>query len=247
MNTKHILSSKEVDIKKELLALLKRSPLPSEEQLANLSLFITRQHYSRMIFMHEMYKKIVGLHGVIMEFGVRWGKDLTQFQTLHGMFEPYNHTRKIIGFDTFSGFPSVHENDGKDDIVATGSYAVTEGYEDYLRNLLFIHEQNNPVAHINKIELVKGDVIETLPEFLKQNQQTIIALAYFDLDIYEPTKVALELLKPHLQKGSVLGFDEAGSKVFPGETVAIREALGLNNISLQRFPFDSAHCYCVVE
>ena len=50
-----------------------------------------------------------------------------------------------------------------------------------------------------------------------------MSLAIFDFDIYKPTKAALEAIKPHLFKGSVLVFDELADDIFPGETVALRE------------------------
>jgi hypothetical protein len=33
------------------------------------------------------------------------------FTTLRNIYEPYNMSRKIIGFDTFEGFPSVSPQD----------------------------------------------------------------------------------------------------------------------------------------
>jgi hypothetical protein len=65
-----------------------------------------------------------------------------------------------------------------------------------------------------------------LPEYLQGNPQTIVALAYFDLDLYEPTRDALQAVVPHLTRGSVLAFDELGHAKWPGETAAFREVLG---------------------
>ena len=33
----------------------------------------------------------------------------------------------------------------------------------------------------------KGDAPKMLKELLKKNQETIVSLAYFDFDVYEPT------------------------------------------------------------
>jgi len=71
--------------------------------------------------MNDLYRKSMDMHGVIMEFGVRWGQDLALFECFRGMYEPFNHNWKILGFDTFSGFPSVHEKDGSDDIIQVGA------------------------------------------------------------------------------------------------------------------------------
>ena len=95
----------------------KNAPIPDNELLTNLGLFINRQSLSRVIFMNELYQKIINVNGVVMEFGVRWGQNLSLFSNFRGMYEPYNYTRKIIGVDTFSGFPSIHKNDGTKDFI----------------------------------------------------------------------------------------------------------------------------------
>ena len=93
-------------------------------------------------------------------------------------------------------------------------------------------EDDNPLSHIKKFEICKGDATKELKNYLK-NPETIVSLAYFDLDIYEPTKECLKLIKPRLTKGSVIGFDELNDPDSPGETLALIETLGLNNIRLK--------------
>ena len=92
-------SSKEKEIYKKLFYLLKENKL-NEELLSNLPLFVTRQVFMRQLFFYELYKKILDIHGVIMEFGCRWGTNLSTLIALRGYLEPYNHNRTIIGFDT---------------------------------------------------------------------------------------------------------------------------------------------------
>ena len=65
------------------------------------------------------------------------------------------------------------------------------------------------------------------PRICKRHPETIVSLAIFDFDIYQPTKAALEAIKPHLFKGSVLVFDELCDDIFPGETIALREVFDL--------------------
>jgi hypothetical protein len=57
------------------------------------------------------------------------------------------------------------------------------------------------------------------------------------MDLYEPTKYTLEKIAPRLVKGSVMAFDELTCKFFPGETRALDEILGLNNLHLKRSPY----------
>jgi hypothetical protein len=235
----------EVSNRKNALNLLKNNPIAEAEILSNLGLFINRQSLSRIIFMHELYKKIINVHGVVVEFGVRWGQNLALFQNFRGMYEPFNYNRKIIGFDTFTGFPSTSEKDSS--LFKCGDYGVTKDYDSYLEEILNYHESESPVQHIKKYELVKGDAVKTLEEYLKKNPQTIIALAYFDFDLYEPTKKCLELIKDRLTKGSIIGFDELNAKDFAGETEALREVFGLNSLKLERLPISPLQSYAIFE
>ena len=240
-------SSKEVDLRNDFLGLFKECPIPEYELLDNLGLFTRRQVISKLLFFNELYKKIIDVHGVIVEFGVRWGRNLTLFESLRGLYEPYNLNRKIIGFDTFAGFPSIDDKDGRAKNIAQGAFGVTEGYEDYLRKIMNYHEQESPISHIKKYQIVKGDATTEIERFLKDNPETIIALAYFDFDLYKPTKKCLEAIKGHLTKGSILGFDELNVHSYPGETLAFKEVFGLDRFQIKRNQFSSVQSYVVVE
>lgn len=247
ITTKTISSSGEQEKRAKFLELFKNNPVPSAEQLANVGLFQKRQELTKVIFLQELYKQMLPVHGVIMEFGVRWGQNLVTLTNLRGIYEPYNYSRKIIGFDTFEGFPSVHEKDGQHNIIEKGAFNVTEGYEEYLKQVLDYHAGESPLNHISKNELVKGDAVVMLEKYLKAHPETVIAMAYFDFDIYEPTKKCLELITPYLTKGSVIGFDEICDPQFPGETVALREVWGTKKFSLRRSPYGGIQSYLIFE
>jgi hypothetical protein len=240
-------SSEEKDVQKQFVAHFKSSPLPDDEILPNLGLFLTSKALSRMLFFYEIYKKIIHSHGIIVEFGVRWGQTLSMMSALRGIFEPFNRHRKIVGFDTFEGFKGISNKDGELSNCEDGSFSVPADYEEYLNKILSMQENLNPMSHLKRYELVKGDAVKTIPEYLKKHPETIVSLAIFDFDIYAPTKAALEAIKPHLCKGSILVFDELCDDVFPGETIALKESLGLNNVRVQRFPITARISYLVIE
>ena len=110
--------------------------------------------------------------------------------------------------------------------MEVGHLKVTDNYCQYLDKVMQLHEQDNPLSHIQKYELVQGDATETLIKYLTDNKETIVALAYFDFDIYSPTKICLEAIKPRLVKGSILAFDELNDPDSPGETLALMETFG---------------------
>lgn len=235
------------EIKKREIFLenFKNTPISDSELLQNLGLFMNRQSLSKVLFMNELYQKIINVNGIIMEFGVRWGQNLSLFSSFRGMYEPYNYTRKIVGFDTFEGFPSIHKNDGEKEFMKKGAYSVSENYENYLEQILSYHESESPISHKKKFELIKGDATKTIKDYLKQNPQTIISFAYFDFDIYEPTKVCLEAILPHLTKGSIIAFDELNDPNFPGETIAFQEVLGSINYEIKRSPLNPLISYII--
>jgi hypothetical protein len=197
--------------------------------------------------MNELYQMIVEVPGVVVEFGVRWGSNLALFESFRGIYEPYNHNRKIIGFDTFDGFPSIHGKDGTAEIAKVGAYRVTGQYETYLEQILTYHEQESPIPHIKKHELCKGDAAVEVEKYFRTHPETIVAFAYFDFDLYGPTKKALEVLKPHVTRGTVLGFDQLNDRDFPGETVALQEALGLSTYRLRKSRYNSVQSYLVID
>jgi hypothetical protein len=205
---------------------------------------IERQTISRLLHYNDLYKMILGRPGVICEFGVLWGATLSQLISFRGIYEPYNHRRHIYGFDSFEGFKNVDEIiDGKH--LSNGDLSVTNGYEEVLESILMLQEGRSPLSHIKKFSIVKGDVSITVPDFLSRNPHLVIALAIFDLDLYVPTRDTLQAVIPRLAKGSVVVFDEFGCDQWPGETQAIQEVLGVNNIKFYTNPHQPNCAWCI--
>ncbi len=230
-----------------LVKLLKETPIPDDELLFNLYLYTPRLSLTNTLFINDIYQKILPVHGSIFEFGVRWGKNLALFEALRGIYEPYNYNRKIIGFDTFQGFVDLDEKDGTSEEVKIGAYGVTAGYEEYLQKVLDCHEAECPISHIKKYGLIKGDASKTIHKYLDEHPETILALVYFDLDVYSPTRTCLEAILPHLTKGSVLAFDEINYPGFPGETIALDEVIGIKNCRICHSPYATNQGYIIME
>jgi hypothetical protein len=230
-----------------MLKLLKQTPIPEDQLLSNLGLFLESKHLARILFMDFLFRQIREVPGAILEFGTRWGQNLALLSALRGIYDPFNRHRKLVGFDTFTGFPSVKPEDGDSDMIRPGNLAVTQDYQSYLEDVLRTHEQLNPLSHLQKYDLRAGDATVEITKFLKEEPHTIVALAYFDFDLYEPTKECLQAIRPRLVRGSVVGFDELNDPDSPGETLALMEVFGLNRIQLKRFPYASRVSYFVVD
>lgn len=168
---------------------------------------------------------VAAVPGDVMEFGVWWGQSLTVLESLRAIHEPYSR-RKMIGFDTFEGYPEPGEKDVRSETIKKGGYHTSPGYENHLKALLEYHSaENGGPEH----ELIKGNVTETLPAYLGRNQHTLVSLAIFDMALYEPTKTCIQEILPRLVKGSVLAFDELADPAYPGETLAVLESLNLRD------------------
>ena len=240
-------SEAQLENRARLVELFRTTPLPVEELLVNLPLYMRSSAIAKLLYVNELYELIVRQPGVIMEFGVWWGANLTLFESLRAVHEPYNYARRIIGFDTFDGYPSVSEEDGGDELASVGQYAVGSEYLAHLHEVLEYHRRENPMSHLPRFEIVAGDATETFVAYLERHPETIVALAYFDMQLYEPTKRCLEAIRPHLARGSVIAMDELNAAEFPGETVAFREVFGLDRYRLQRSRFLPDRTYLVVD
>jgi len=239
----------EYSIRKEMLQMLRSCPIPEDDLLQNIGLFINSKNMARIMFMHHIYQLQMGVHGTVMEFGCRWGQVSALFAAFRGMYEPFNRMKKIIAFDTFEGFPDlIPEKDNLGcNAMHPGGLSCTPDYEQYLSKILALQEADNPMSHIKKYDVIKGDATKTVWQYLQDFPETIISMAFFDFDIYAPTKKVLELIRPRVVKGTVLAFDELNDHDSPGETRALMDVWGLNNVRLVHLPFASRVSYFVVE
>ena len=135
------------------------------DRLANFPKYVTRQSLTNFLAKYEIYKKIKNVNGSIVECGVLFGGGLMSFAHFSSIIEPVNYTRKIIGFDTFSGFPALSKIDSTrtpNSQMKRGGYNVNS-FND-LKKCIELFDSNRFINHIPKIELVKGDVKKTIPK-----------------------------------------------------------------------------------
>lgn len=228
--------------------LFENDPVDLVEKLEAFPKYASRQAIAKFLTKYELFQKMLPVNGSIVECGVLHGAGLLTWAKLSSIFEPANHVRKVIGFDTFEGFPSVDEKDTR-----TGTFhelkesGLTGSSYDNVAEAVRVYNLNRPIAHIPKVELVRGDLLETAPAYLEENPHLVVSMLYLDVDLYEPTKAAIEAFLPRMPKGALLVFDELNAKIFPGETLAVDEGIGLSNLRIQRFAFDSYVSYAVIE
>jgi hypothetical protein len=214
-------------------------------KLRSFAVYTPRQVISDYLARYFLFEKIVEVPGSIVECGVFNGQGLMSYANFSSVLEPNNFTRKIVGFDTFAGFEAVGENDSRsgNPMVVNGGM-VADSYS-RINSAIKLYDANRFLGHLPKVEVVKGNILETLDQYLEDNPHLLVSLLYLDLDIYEPTKYVLQTLLKRVPKGGVVAFDELNFKDFPGETLALLDSLDIATLELKRVPFCSRISYFI--
>src|SRR3989344_1691547 len=191
----------------------------------------------KLIAHYELFKMVKDLPGEIIECGVFKGSSLMRFVTFRNLFEKGN-LRKVVGFDAFGKFP---ETNFEEDKVMRQKFIDDSGEEGIDVEQLYDILDRKKIR--TNVELIKGNVCKTVPEYVLKNPDLKISLLNIDTDIYEPAKVILEKLWPKIVKGGVLILDDYG--VFPGETKAVDEYFKGQNIEIKKFDYSATPRYVI--
>lgn len=230
----------------QLERVFRHSPDPIETRLENFPKYARRKTVTRFITLYELFKRVIHVKGSIVECGVFRGFGLMTWAHLSAVLEPANLTRRIYGFDSFSGFPSVSPKD-RSRVRSTRRGDLRADSYSELRKLIAIYDRDRFLGHIDKARLIKGDVAVTIPRFIEQHSHVLVSLLFLDLDLYEPTRLAIEHFLPRMPRGAVIAFDELDNPQWPGETLAACEAIGMKQLRLQRFGWDPYVAYAVLD
>ena len=118
---------------------------------------------------------------ICAEFGVWKGNSINWFASIRPQ-------EKWFGFDSFEGL----SEDWAGWELSKGAFN--------LHGRLPAVEQN--------VELIKGWFDQTVPAFLSRGGPSKFSFIHLDSDTYGAAKCVLALIKPHLQTGTVIVFDE---------------------------------------
>jgi hypothetical protein len=235
-----------VDREAHLAALSKQVPV--SELVDNFAKYARRQELTRFLARHELFKMVQDVQGCILECGVYAGQGLMSWAQMSAILEPVGGAfRHIYGFDTFAGFPSVHRKDVKGAVKLDwrkGDLRM-DRFAD-LQRCIELFDGNRFLPQFPKVSLIKGDFRKTAQVFLRENPHVLVSLLYLDFDLYEPTKLALELFLPRMPAGAVLAFDEINHPLWPGETRALLEQLDLRRYQVRKFPYEINMSYIVL-
>lgn len=239
-------SNLEREAASEYAELFENSPESTQEKLHAFPKFIRRQEATRFLSCYEVFKKVLNVKGSIVECGVFRGFGLMSWSLFSSVLEPANLTRRIYGFDTFSGFSSVSEKDKNKYRDAQKGDLSFDSFEQ-LNKVIQTYDKNRYLGHINKTSVIKGNAADTIPQFIKENPHLVVSLLFLDFDLFEPTKIAIETFLPRMPKGAVIAFDELDNPIWPGETLALLETIGCGRLELQRVEWDPYISYAILS
>jgi hypothetical protein len=224
-----------------------RNPESWEKKMEDFPKYVRRQNLTRFLALYEIFKRVRNVKGSIVECGVFQGFGVMTWAKLSAIIEPVNLTRRIYGFDSFEGFPSLSDEDHSKFAghVREGDlYA--NSYEEILE-LSSIHDSTRFIGHIPKVKLVRGNAVETIPGFIEDHPHLLVSLLFLDFDLYEPTRVALENFVPRMPRGAVLAFDELDNPLWPGETLSMLEVFKERMPRIERLDFDPYIGFAVLD
>nr|WP_295776603.1 class I SAM-dependent methyltransferase [Rhodoferax sp.] len=220
-------SSDSIDARIEIYRLLHTYPATDEEKERSLGLFLRGSLLARILAISDIYKRIVELPGAVFDVGTWRGQTAVICENLRSIYEPLHFNRRIVCFDTFEGYQGFSDKDKATPLHRDGTYDVGgDDYAEFLRHLLIQHEKSNAMGHNNgKHKVIKGDCRVTIPDFFSEYPNEYVALAFFDVNAYDPTLKAFEAVWSNLVPGGVVCFWQLSRNSIPAEARVYTESI----------------------
>lgn len=222
-------SREQAEYRKVLIDLFNNAPLPEDQVLNHLALFNRSSIVARYLHYYELYNLMLNNPGVILIYGYGYGSTIISFLSLRAILEPYNYSRKIIGFDDFKPSDALSYFAQNPDGLTPDKYGYLNAgkdYLDYLRQVVNFHEKENVLAYIPKVELFNGDPVSETGSHLESVKDLKIAVVYFDRTFSENIADILTELKPFIDSETILCPSTFNSYLPTGEMDNIRTLFG---------------------
>jgi hypothetical protein len=205
--------------RKEIFKRMLNYNATEDEHERSLGLFLRGSLLARILATGDIYQRIIHLPGCVFDVGTWRGQTAVLCENFRAIYEPLHFNRRIVAFDTFEGYVGFSGKDKATTLHKDGTYGVGgDDYAQYLRELLELHEKCNAMGHNNgKHAVLKGDCRETMKQFFADNPSEFVALAFFDVNAYDPTSKAFEMVYERLVPGGIVAFWQLTRNVIPAE------------------------------
>ncbi len=208
------------------------------------NLFMNEERFSKLLIHYEVFKKIKNIPGSIIECGVFKGTSFSRFAMLRELIGN-KKKNKLVAFDVFSDeFPNTNFQNEK---IQRKHWIKTAGGSSISTNQI---DKIFKKKKIENYELIKGDVLKTIPKFIKNNPKLKISLLNIDIDFVETTQCVLDNFYDKVVKGGIVLFDNyqgvgTGGTFYKGETDTINKFLKKINKKVIKFPFFNRPSYII--
>src|SRR6266568_8239442 len=167
----------EQQVGKNIERIFNACPDSVEIKLENFPKYVRRQHLKRFLSLYELFKLALPVKGSIIECGVFRGFGVMTWAKLSAMLEPENLTRRVYGFDTFEGFPTIGDKDkSKFASPEVGELKASSHAE--LLQLIAEYDSDRFLGHLPKVELIAGDLTKTAPVFIESHPHLVVSLLF---------------------------------------------------------------------
>lgn len=217
----------ETTIEQRIADHMAKHNISSLDAVKHFPVLARRQLLKRFLSHIELFKMTLGIPGDIAELGVFRGLGLMTWANLLEAYCIGDRTKTVYGFDNWEGFTELSPEDGKDEAQGqkiVGGFSPHQYYQELI-DAIAIFDEDRFIPWKPRIKLEVGNIEQVVPKFCEDNPGIRFSLVHFDCDLYKPTKAALEVLWPRIQRGGVVIFDEYGIPEWPGETKAVDELL----------------------
>lgn len=208
----------------ELETIIKDNNVPLRDVLESFAIYSRRINVTRFLAHYELYKMIAEVPGSIVECGVYQGNSFFAFHKFLEIFHPGDRIRHVIGFDHFQGL-HLEKEDGPEypnRSKVEGGWKTGE-FKKALFSLLEFHTKDQFVAKAQRCFFVEGDITKTVPKYVEENPGLRISLLHLDVDVYAPTKVALDHFYDRVVSGGLIVLDEYAMMEWGGESLALEK------------------------
>jgi len=209
--------------------------------LKNYMAFIRRRDVGQLLAYYELFKLIKNMPGSIAEVGVFAGNGLFTWSKLLDTFNPTNRGKKVFGFDNFQGYSQNLTDKDLDAKKYIESLVGDFSFDPKIVDELIKHNNaDQVVAGVERVKLYNANLSTGLELFKKENIGVRFSLVLIDVNLYSPTKWALENFYELLIPGGIIALRGYGVKPWEGGSAALDEFLKANRLSnLEAFEFSN--------
>lgn len=179
--------------------------------LDHATLFAGVHNFARRKFLVDQLEEALDVTGNIYEFGTWRGSTLVLLAAWYKLRRPQGHKR-IFAFDGFDGLSAGTAEDGNAQGAHAGEYK-----GDALQLEAVLHERGLD-THVT---LVAGDILETAAQHFAEIALPHVSFALIDVDLFGPSKAAIDNVLPNLSPGGKIVFDEGTAPEWEGEQRAV--------------------------